>query len=258
MKHKRATWLLILAFAVPAPAPADGFEDMFSIMMRMMFAAMRTMANMADEGDWGSGWGGNRWSNPWGAGMSPASTMLWPGSGFGGMSPWSGLGMSPWSGVGMSPWSGMGGWPGSGLGLTPWNSAGGWPGSGFNTTPWGGAGPWNGGSVPWTKGIPGGVPVPANTLPTVALLDGRWYGNTGEILEIHGNRFRLRNPQATVKGSAVIENNLLKLYTPQTNTMTVYSFVRNQTGLILQDTNGNTLVFQQNPVTGIRGPVTVF
>ena len=226
MKHRRATLLLLLMLGVPAsPATADGFEDMFAIMFRMMLTAMNVMSDMAgDEG----GWGGNSWSKPWGSmspgmGMGPASALMWPGMGMGGW-PGSGFGMNPWSG-GMNPWSG---------GMNPWS----------------GGMPWGGGS--------GTAPYPVNTAPMISLLDGKWYGNTGEILEIRGNRFRLRNGRMAIKGAATIDNNLLKLYTPRTRSLQVYTFVRNQTGLVLQDINGNVLTFQQHPVTGLSNPVHVF
>ena len=92
----------------------------------------------------------------------------------------------------------------------------------------------------------------------ISLLDGKWYGNTGEILEIRGNRFRLRNGRMAIKGAATIDNNLLKLYTPRTRSLQVYTFVRNQTGLVLQDINGNVLTFQQHPVAGLSNPVHMF
>jgi hypothetical protein len=239
MKHTRATWLLLLTLLLPASsAAADGFEDMFAIMFRMMLTAMDVMSDMTDDDDgWGSGWpGGNSWSNPGGSmwpgmGMSPASSLMWPGMGMGGW-PGSGFGMNPWSG-GMSPWSG---------GMDPWS---------------GGMSPWSSGMNPWSGG-PGTAPYAVNAAPMVSLLDGKWYGNTGEILEIRGNRFRLRNGRMTVKGAASLDNNLLKLYTPRTNSLQVYTFVRNQTGLVLQDVNGNILTFQQHPAAGFGNPVHVF
>jgi hypothetical protein len=134
---------------------------------------------------------------------------------------------------------------------------GGWPGSGFGMNPWsGGMNPWSGG-VPWSGGR-GITPYSVNTTPMLSLLDGKWYGNTGEILEIRGNRFRLRNGRMTIKGTATLDNNLLKLFTPQTNSLQVYTFVRNQTGLVLQDVNGNVLTFQQHPAAGLGNPVYVF
>jgi hypothetical protein len=245
MKHTRATWLLIVALLLPAsPAAADGFEDMFAIMFRMMLTAMNVMSEMADDDDWGGGWpGGNSWSNPWGSmgpgmGMSPASSMMWPGMGMGGW-PGSGFGMNPWSG-GMNPWSG---------GMNPWSGG---------RNPWsGGRNPWSSGMNPWSGG-PGTAPYAVNAAPMVSLLDGKWYGNTGEILEIRGNRFRLRNGRMSIKGAATLDNNLLKLYTPRTRSLQVYTFARNQTGLVLQDVNGNVLTFQQRPIAGLSNPVHVF
>ena len=252
MKHRRATLLLILTLVLPAsPAVADGFEDMFAIMFRMMLTAMNVMSDMAnDDNGWGSGWpGGNSGSNPWssmspGMGMGPASAMMWPGMGLGGW-PGSGFGMNPMSG-GMNP---------MGSGMNPWSGGMNPMGSGMN--PWsGGMNPWSGG-MPWGGG-PGTAPYPVTSAPMMSLLDGKWYGNSGEILEIRGNRFRLRNGRMAIKGAATIDNNLLKLYTPRTRSLQVYTFVRNQTGLVLQDVNGNVLVFQQRPVAGISNPVRVF
>ena len=130
MKHRRATLLLLFTLVVPvSPASADGFEAMFGFMFRMMLTAMRVMADVMDDDD-DRGWpGGNSGSNPWssmspGMGMWPASTMMWPGMGMGGM-PGSGFGMNPWSG-GM-PWGG---------GSNPWSYAGASPFNRFGG-PWG-------------------------------------------------------------------------------------------------------------------------
>jgi hypothetical protein len=40
--------------------------------------------------------------------------------------------------------------------------------------------------------------------------------------------------------------------------MTVYSFVRNQTDLVLQEPNGTTLVFQQRPAAAVSPPLIRF
>lgn len=236
MKHRRATLLMLLALLLPVPPGVAAYDDMFGLMFRMMLTAMNVMADMAgNNNDWGGGWPASGWTNPW---ASPwlGSAMLWPGMG-------------------------SGGWPGNGPGMSP-----------LGMTPWGGGLPWSAGQLPWNAGgpggipfaAPGGVPAPVTSVgpspvraapPTSALLDGKWYGNTGEILEIHGNRFRLRDAQLTIKGVASIEHNLLKLFTPQTNALSVYSFVRNQTELILQDPSGNVLVFRHHPYPGPGYPV---
>lgn len=48
------------------------------------------------------------------------------------------------------------------------------------------------------------------------------------------------------------------MYTPKTNSQTVYSFVRNQTELLLQDDAGNITVFQQHPIAGFRNMSYIF
>jgi hypothetical protein len=237
MKHRRATSLLLLALMLPLPAAAESFDDMFGLMFRMMLTAMNVMSDMADGNDWGGG----SWpvsSSPWGA-MSPGMGMWpgmaglggWPGSGFG-MSPWSSM---PWGGGGSSPWSSM---PWGGGGSSPWS----------NTMPWGSA--WQGG--------PANMPFPVNTVPAVSLLDGKWYGSTGDILEIRGNRFRLKSGQYSVKGILNIQDNLVWMYTPKTNSRTVYTFMRNQTDLVLQESSGNILIFQQRPFAGFKNMSYIF
>jgi hypothetical protein len=237
MKHRRATSLLLLALMLPLPAAAESFDDMFGLMFRMMLTAMNVMSDMADGNDLGGG----SWpvsSSPWGA-MSPGMGMWpgmaglggWPGSGFG-MSPWSSM---PWGGGGSSPWSSM---PWGGGGSSPWS----------NTMPWGSA--WQGG--------PANMPFPVNTVPAVSLLDGKWYGSTGDILEIRGNRFRLKSGQYSVKGILNIQDNLVWMYTPKTNSRTVYTFMRNQTDLVLQESSGNILIFQQRPFAGFKNMSYIF
>ena len=237
MKHRRATFLLLLALMLPLPAAAEAFDDMFGLMFRMMLTAMNVMS---DGNDWGGGsWPVSSWSSPWSA-MSPGMGM-WPGM------------------------AGMGGWPGSGFGMSPWSSMP-WGGGGSslwsNTMPWGGGGssPW-GSTMPWgsaRQGGPANMPFPVNTVPAVSLLDGKWYGSTGDILEIRGNRFRLKSGQYSVKGILNIQDNLVRMYTPKTNSQTVYTFMRNQTDLVLQESSGNILIFQQRPVAGFRNMSYIF
>jgi hypothetical protein len=142
---------------------------------------------------------------------------------------------------------------------------GGWPGTGLS--PWGS--PLSGGFNPATLSGPGGLPFASGGHPAwpggwnrfpgggyrVSLLDGKWYGNTGEVLEVRGNRFHLRSGQYRVQGMLEVGNNLVRMFTPQTGSLQVYTFVRNQTGLVLRDASGQVLVFQQNP---FRGPLHIF
>ncbi|MEN8107642.1 MAG: hypothetical protein ABFS22_06490 [Pseudomonadota bacterium] len=265
MKHKRVTYLLIFTLLAPAPVLADEFEDMFGFMFRMMLTAMNVMSDMADNDD---GWGGNSGSSPWssmspGMGMWPGSSMMssgmgmWPGSSMmsSGMGMWPGSsmmspGMGMWPGSSMmSPGMGMGGWPGSGSGMNPWGSMP-WGGSNFGNMPWGGGNPWKSGRA--------GAPYPANVAPMVSLLDGKWYGNTGEILEVRGNRFRLKSGRNSISGMLTIQDNIVRMYTPKTGSTMTYTFMRNQTGLVLQEPSGNLLVFQQYPIAGISNMSYVF
>ncbi|MGB5305271.1 MAG: hypothetical protein WBO57_03435 [Gammaproteobacteria bacterium] len=148
---------------------------------------------------------------------------------------------------------GFGGWPGGGYGLSPWNA--GWSGiqnpavnPGVYTQPFMGT-PYG---FPYSgKGWygPGGrAPFPLNNYAQRAsLLDGTWYGSSGEILTIRGNRFRLRNGVIVLNGRITLRNNLLTLYTPQTNSTQIYTFARNLTDLVLQDRQGKILTFRMYP-----------
>jgi hypothetical protein len=273
MKHTRAILVLVCVLALPARAPADDFGDMFSVMFRMMLTMMNVMSSAMDNDGWGNSWGGNNWGN-WGGwpGMGPWSGMGgWPGmspwsgmSGVPGMSPWSGLGgwpgMSPWSAMsgvpGMSPWSGLGGWPG----MSPWSGMGGWPLNAGGISPWSGLPGGNAWNAPFTGdyspagmygyGLPGGWDGPG-----VSPLDGRWYGNSGEILEIRGNSFRLQNAVTSLDGALQVSDNLINLYSPQTDTMSQYTFVGNGADLLLQDVSGQVISFHKNPV---RSSLNVF
>ena len=234
MKNKRAIVVLICALSAPLPSPAQAFEDMFGLMFRMMLTMMNVMSDAALDNDSG-GWG-NNWGNNWG-GLDSFNLGMgaWPMmSGFG--SPFSSFGSSPWSGY--SPWS-----------ASPWSSgrgnpfAGGYPG-GFSP-PYGGARP----------GGPGYGPAFLNTGPgrygATSIIDGRWFGSSGEILEVSGNRFRLRHGRYTLKGAITVKNDIITMYSPQTRTATRYTFVRNQSGLLMQGMNGELLRFTRYLPGGI-------
>lgn len=220
MKHKRASLLLICALSTttPAPASADAIGDMISVMFRMM---LYMMSGMADS------MGG---SNSWGMPMNSL-----------------GLGMTGWPAMG--GFSGLGGWPGSSFGSSPWSlplagNTWGYPmsGPGFLNNPYGGP-----------RGYPMRRPRSSAGYPSSAryvsasLLDGKWYGISGETLEIRGNRFRLREGRQSVNGTLKISNNVVSLFTPRTRTVQRYQFARNQTSLVLQDAQGNTLSYYLDP-----------
>ena len=237
IKKKRALLTLVYALAVPVASPAEASDDMFGAMFRMMLVMMNTMSDAMLENNNDSGWGGG---DSFGLGMT-----AWPMmSGVSGMSPWSGMsgvpGMSPWSGMsgvpGMSPWSGVSSVPG----MSPWSGVPGmntWSAP-MNNNPWANAYPSNANN-PYTNPGYGGY-----QQPPASLLDGKWLGNAGELLEIRGNRFRLKDGQSSINGAIRIENNIVSLYSPQTGTVTQYTFIRNQSELLLQDATGQVLSYR--------------
>jgi len=248
IKKKRALLTLVCVLAVPVASPAAASDEMFGAMFRMMLVMMNAMSDAMLDNNNDAGWGAD---DSFGLGMT-----AWPMmSGVSGMSPWSGMtgvpGMSPWSGMsgvpGMSPWSGMSGVPG----MSPWSGMSGVPGMsswsgvpGMNTwsapmnnNPWANAYPSNANNPYTNPGYGGYQPRPAS------LLDGKWSGNAGELLEIRGNRFRLQDGQSSIHGAIRIENNIVSLYSPQTGTVTQYTFIRNQSELLLQDATGQVLSF---------------
>jgi hypothetical protein len=197
---------------------------MISVMFRMMLIMMSGMADSMGS------------SNSWGMPMNSL-----------------GLGMTGWpamSGLsGLGDWPGVGGWPGSGFGTSPWSlplagNTWGYPMSapGFLNNPYGG--PWG---YPMNRPRSrAGYPNSARFV-SASLLDGKWYGVSGETLEIRGNRFRLREGRQSVNGTLKISNNVVSLFTPRTGAVQRYQFARNQTSLVLQDAQGNTLNYYLDP-----------
>jgi len=266
----------------------DMFSTMFRMMLTMMNVMSDAML---DNNSWGNGgWGNNNWLNNWSDGLGgfnsfnlgmnamPMMGGMWSSTPWNSMgwspwttvaspwtSPWSSMGGSPWNSLGSMPWSSMGGSPWNSFGSTPWNTFGGTPWNNMSGTPW--TNPWSsGGGNPFAGGYPGtagpawgGPGNPANYgtwnspggYSGTALLDGRWYGNSGEILEIRGNRFRLQQGKVGLNGRIELKDNIVSMYSPQTNTVTRYTFVRNQSGLLLQDASGTVLRFTNNPVNGV-------
>jgi hypothetical protein len=240
MKNKRAIVVLLCALLLPAPSTAHASDDIFSIMFRMMLTMMNVMANSMNNNNSFNNWGGN---SGWGNGMGMAGFPML--GGLGGMGGWPG--MSPWSG--MNPWSGYGGMPGNSMGMSPWSySQGGGPWS----NAWGN--PFMGGMSPALAPGAAHAPYPGvgyggypEDYSDTALLEGRWYGISGDVLEIRGNRFRLMAGQLGITGAVRVDNNILSLYSPDTDTLTQYTFVRNQTELLLQDVTGEVLAYRRYP-----------
>lgn len=172
---------------------------------------------------------------------TPLSTFGTPWSSFG--SPWNSLG-TPWNSF-ASPWNSAG---------TPWGMAGS-PWNAYGLQPWG-ANPWSNPGTPFGGQFPGwqdnGYPATwgQREIPppytAASLLDGRWFGTAGEVLEIRGNQFQLRTSGARLGGMLRVVNNIIHMYSPQTRTTTRYTFLRNQSELVLN--NGtNVLTFRKHP-----------
>lgn len=236
LKKKQAMLALVVVLSVQAPSPANATDDIFGAMFRMMLVMMNTMSDAMLGNSNDMGWGS---ASPLGMGITTLPMMsgmygMNPMTGFGGMSPWSGMNglpmnsMSPWSGMNSMPMNGMSPWS------TPFNS---WSNPFSNTYPLYANNPYGnrqyGGYYPAQRG---------------SFLDGRWYGTSGEVLEVRGNRFRLLDVQSGINGAISIDNNIISLYSPQTGTVTQYSFVRNQSELILQDATGRVLRFRLRPI----------
>jgi hypothetical protein len=193
------------------------------------------MANSMNNNNSFNNWGGN---SGWGNGMGMAGFPML--GGLGGMGGWPG--MSPWSGYG-------GGLPANGMGMSPWSySQGGSPWS----SAWGN--PFMGGMSPALAPGAAHAPYPGvgyggypEDYSDTALLEGRWYGISGDVLEFRGNRFRLMAGQLGITGVVRVDNNILSLYSSDTDTLTQYTFVRNQTELLLQDVTGEVLAYRRYP-----------
>lgn len=243
LKKKQLALALIVVLSVPAPTTANATGDIFGAMFRMMLVMMNAMSDAMLGNDNDMGWGSG---SPLGMGMTTLPMMTGM-SGMSGMNPMGSFGSMP----GMSPWSGMTGMPMTGMPMSGMPMTG-MPMSGMN--PWSST-PFNSWSNPFSNAYPSNAGNPYGNRQyggypprQVSLLDGRWYGSAGEVLEVRGNRFRLRDAQSGINGTIRIENNIVNLYSPQTGTVSQYTFIRNQSELILQDATGRILNFRLRPV----------
>jgi hypothetical protein len=243
-KYAVLTLLCVLSAPVTAEASADMFGAMFRMMLVMMNVMSDAMLGNSSNSGMGNPLGSGMTSWPMTSGMSGMTSMN-PISGFGGMSPWSGMGGFPMSGMGMSPWSGMNSFPMNGSGINPWSN----PFGNNRAYPPSNAYP-SYANTPYSNRGYGGR---SDGYPPrqFSLLDGRWYGNAGEMLEIRDGRFRLLDGQAGIDGAIRVENNIVNLYSPQTGTVTQYTFIRNQSELVLQDATGQVLNFHLQPINNI-------
>jgi hypothetical protein len=235
MTNKRAIVVLIYALSLPIPATADGMGDMFGFMFRMMLTMMNIMAESTSNS--------NSWNYPlnsYGLGASG-----WPL-----MNGMSGMGGWPL----MNGMSVMGGWPGGGLGATPWTlpMAGNPWASPLGINPFAGTGYGPPVNQPWS-----GIPGRWNAYQGASPLDGKWYGSSGEMLEVRGNRFVLRNSLTSLAGALDVDDDLVKMVTPQTGAVNIYQFARSENELVLEEPGGARLLFYRRPyVAGL--PIRVF
>jgi hypothetical protein len=247
MKKKPSIILLVCVLSLPVPSTAEAVEDIFSIMFRMMLTMMNvmsdTMLDNSDSFDMGSG-------NPFGNSMG-AWPLMSGMSGMSGMNPMTSMGAWPLM-SGMNPVSGFGGMPG----MNPWSGpmrGNSWNNPFMNNS---NGYPYSNDRARWPgTGYPGAInPATANGYPgaysSASLLNGRWFGNSGEILEVRGNRFRLRDGRSSITGTIRLENNIVSMLSPKTRTVTQYTFIRNQSELLLQDASGRVLAFRKRPVSG--------
>jgi hypothetical protein len=247
MRNIRAIVVLFCALSLPIPAAADGMGDMFGFMFRMMLTMMNIMSESTNNS--------NSWNYPLNS-YGPG-TGGWPlMNGMSGMGGWplmngmSGMGGWPL----MNGMSGMGGWPGGGVGATPWAlpMAGNPWASPMGINPFAGRGYGLPAGQPW-----GGIPGRWNAYPGASLLEGKWYGTSGEILEVRGNRFVLRNGLTSLAGALDINDDLVKMVTPQTGAVNIYQFARSENELLLEEPGGARLLFYRRPyVAGL--PIRVF
>jgi hypothetical protein len=235
MRNIRAIVVLFCALSLPMPAAADGMGDMFGFMFRMMLTMMNIMAESTNNS--------NSWNYPlnsYGLGAGGWPLM----NGISGMGGWPLL----------NSMSGMGGWPGGGVGATPWTlpMAGNPWASPMGINPFAGRGYGLPAGQPW-----GGIPGRWNAYPGASLLEGKWYGTSGEILEVRGNRFVLRNGLTSLAGALDINDDLVKMVTPQTGAVNIYQFARSENELVLEEPGGARLLFYRRPyVAGL--PIRVF
>lgn len=242
VKQTYFTLMLMLLLNVTANAESLDYPNRYNSMAESMFDMMDAFSSsynkrLGSENPGGGNWSMNSLTNP----MSNASSM--PGA-----NPWS-MGSMPGGMPTLSPWSmpgSMGGMP-SGM---P-GSMGGMPGS-MGSMP--GISPW---TMPggMTNSIPGNIPfnqwnrfIPSekqNDYKTP--LDGRWQGQTGEILAISNGRFRIYQQRNKYKEGQLFiqQNNRLVLQHSDTGNSSFFEYAESNGQLVLRGENGQLLLFRR-------------
>jgi len=89
--------------------------------------------------------------------------------------------------------------------------------------------------------------------PHLPDIDGSWKSSGGDILVIKGNQYQImsRN-QLTSTGTLSMQGNKIRTFSPATNVLKEYDYVKKGDLLMVKDTQNNTLMFQrlryQNPL----------
>ncbi len=228
MKQTYLTLLLMLLMNVSVTAAGLDYPNRYNGMAESMFDMMDAFSSSYKKRLGGDNQGSGNWSmnsmtNP----MANAGSMP-------GLNPWN-MGSMPGGMPALSPWSmpgSMGGIPGGMPGTSPWTM----PGGMTNSLP---------GNMPlnqWNRFIPSER---QNNYKTP--LDGRWRGQTGEILAINNGRFRIYKRRNRYKEGQLImqQNNRLVLQHADTGISSFFEYAESNGQLVLKGKNGQLLLFRR-------------
>lgn len=125
--------------------------------------------------------------------------------------------------------------------------------------PWGRSLPWQGWEAgPWSQAMPqapsrGGGQPSGDRPQAPSVLEGVWQGAAGDVLTVHGHRFRIEAGQPQVGyGTFMLHGNRLIAYLPQTDSTRLYEYEVRGDYLALRDESGQMLLFRRLP-QGPRG-----
>lgn len=124
-----------------------------------------------------------------------------------------------------------------GMGYSPWNNA--YPGA--YGQPWPAPGMPNH-SSPWANAASNPYQPDSNG---ASMLNGQWYGQSGEVFEVQGQYFRMQKNQQTITGTIQFSGNVVQL-NPSSGKPMFYRFIQDRSRLMFQDPNGRILRFQKN------------
>jgi len=80
--------------------------------------------------------------------------------------------------------------------------------------------------------------------PLVSILEGTWLGNAGDILVVHGVRFRIFiDEEHFTEGIFRIDGNLLAMTNLESRATRIYEYATQEGRLVLRDSDGNLLLY---------------